>query len=87
MVPTMCGAIVTLGAGGAAIWKRFIGAALCGVAMAVISIIATSIVGHDNPIGTSEMLIHGVWRVFVFTILSTLAVLLTELKLPEPKTG
>jgi len=87
IVPTMCGAIVTLGAGGTAIWKRVMGAALCGVALAVISIVATSIVGHDSPIDTSNMLINGVWRVFVFTVLSALAVLLTELKLPEPKAG
>jgi hypothetical protein len=86
MVPILCGAVVTLGAGGAALWKRVIGGALCGGAIGVLSTIVSAVVGYGGSIGTGEIVITCFWRVFVFTILSTLGVLVTEMRLPEPKT-
>ncbi|NNL78384.1 MAG: hypothetical protein HKO68_18795, partial [Desulfobacterales bacterium] len=87
MVPWLCGTAVTLGAGGAALWQRIVGAALCGVAVGVFSTVISGLYGAGDPIGLSAVAINSVWRAFVFTLLAILGVLLIEIKMPEPKTG
>ncbi len=86
IVPLICGAAVTLGAGGASLWKRVIGGAVCGSAIGVLYTTMSTILGHGGPIGIGDMAINCVWMVFVFTIMSTIGVLLTEIKLPGPMT-
>jgi len=85
VVPVLCGAAVTLGAGGAALWKRIIGAAICGGVVGLLYTTVSAILGYGGPIEVGEMATGCVWRVFAFTIFSTMGVLLTELKLPEPR--
>jgi hypothetical protein len=82
LVPVFCGAAVTLGAGGAALGNRIIGAVICGGLVGVLYTAMSAILGL---IGGAEMATGCLWRVFVFTILSAVGVLLTELKLPEPR--
>jgi len=77
--------VVTLGAGGAALWKRIVGAAICGGVVGLLYTAVSMILGYGGPIEVGEMATGCIWRVFVFTILSTMGVLLTELKLPEPR--
>jgi len=86
LVPLLCGAAVTLGAGGAALSKRIIGGAICGVMVGAFYTGVPAIIGHAGPIGFGEMATRCLWRVLVLTILSTIGVILTELKLPEPRT-
>jgi hypothetical protein len=85
-LPLVSGAVATLGAGGATLWKRLIGAVGCAAAVGVIYTVLSPLFGHGQAIELSEMVINCVWRVFVFAILSAIGVLLTELKLPEPET-
>jgi hypothetical protein len=85
IVPLLIGTVVTLGAGGAALWKRIAGAALCGVAVGVLSAVISGLLGTNGPIGVSAIAIIGIWRAFVFTMISVLGVLLTEIKMPEPQ--
>ena len=85
IVPLLIGTVVTLGAGGAALWKRIAGAALCAVAVGVFSAIVSGLFGTSAPVGASTIAIIGIWRAFVFTMISVLGVLLTEIKMPEPQ--
>jgi hypothetical protein len=84
LVPTLCGAVVTLGAGGAPMWKRIIGAVACGVAVGVLYTVVSASLGYGGSIGVGDIVINCVWRVFIFTLLSAIGMLLTEIKLPEP---
>jgi hypothetical protein len=84
LVPALCGAVVTLGAGGAPMWKRVIGAVACGGGIGVLYTAGFALLGYGGPISVSDIIIDCVWRVFVFIILSTIGMLLTEIKLPEP---
>lgn len=84
-VPLLGGAAVTLGAGGAGIWQRIKGAALCGAAVGLFSIVISAGYSTANPVGISEMVASSIWRAFVFTILSVIGVLLTEINLPAPQ--
>jgi len=85
IVPLLIGTVVTLGAGGVPLWKRIAGAALCGVAVGVLSAVVSGLLGANDSIGVSAIATIGVWRAFVFTLVSVLGVLLTEIKMPEPK--
>ncbi|HUU19376.1 MAG TPA: hypothetical protein VMW72_19660 [Sedimentisphaerales bacterium] len=75
----ICGAVITLGCGGAALAKRIGAAAVCGVLIGVLSTAVSAILSYNGGIVAS-----GVWRVFIFAILSTIGAIVTELKLPEP---
>jgi hypothetical protein len=87
VVPLICGAAVTLGAGGAEIRLRIIGAALSGMVVGVFSTTISAVLYTGAPLGISEIAAASVWRVFVFTIFSIAGVLATEINLPEPKAG
>jgi hypothetical protein len=85
IVPLVCGAVVTLGAGGAVIWNRVIGAVICAAAVGVFSTLLSVAFGPGDTIGFSEIAVVCLWRVFVFTIMSVVGLLFTEIKLPEPE--
>jgi hypothetical protein len=85
IVPALCGAAVTLGAGGAVIWNRVIGAVMCAAAVGVFSTLISAVFGAVDSIEFSEILVVCLWRIFVFTIFSVLGLLFTEIKLPEPE--
>jgi len=85
IVPVLCGAAVTLGAGGAVIWKRVMGAVMCAAAVGILSTVISAVLGSNDPIGISEIAVNCLWRVFIFTILSVVGVLFTEIRLPEPQ--
>ena len=83
-VPLFCGAIVTLGCGGAKLWKRIIGATVCGVMLGVLYTGLSAVLTHDSLFSAGNMATSCAWRVFVFAILSPIGTIITELKLPDP---
>ena len=87
IMPLLCGAVVTLGAGGASIWRRVIWGAFCGGIIGVLYTAISGIIGYDGLIEASDLITRGVWSVFVFTIISAVGVLLAEVSLDEPRTG
>lgn len=84
LVPLLCGAMATLGAGGAELWKRVIGAAICGGAVGLLSIVFSELMGYGEVIGFGEIAVRFAWRAFAFMILTSLGAMITELQLPEP---
>jgi len=74
-----CGAAVTIGCGGATLGRRIVAAAVYGVLAGTLYTAVSAMFGHD-----SHILANGVWRIFVFAILSTIGALITEINLPEP---
>ena len=84
LVPLVCGAVVTLGCGGAKLWKRIAAAAICGIALGLLYTAISALLVKKMAAG--DIATACVWRVFVFAILSTVGAIATELKLPEPKT-
>jgi hypothetical protein len=85
IVPLLCGTAITLGSGGATLLKRVFAGAICGIIMAVLYSIATIIIGQNGLIMPDDIVGSGLWRVFIFSMLSTLGVILTEIKLSEPR--
>jgi hypothetical protein len=90
LVPFLCGAFVTWGFGGAAMRKRIVGAAVSGAAAAALSIAVTAGLSASGAlaaadVSTNTIMANGIWRIFLFSIFSTLGALLTELKLKDPE--
>ena len=86
LVPLLCGAAVTLGAGGASLRERIIGAAACGASVGVIYTAVSATLG-SGLVDAGDVVTELLWRVFVFGIFSVVGTLLTELRLPEPTTS
>jgi hypothetical protein len=84
LVPMVCGAAVTLGAGGATMSKRIVGAVVCGMAVGVFYTGVTATLSYGGTVATNDIITGCVWRVFLFCVLSAVSVLLTEIYLPEP---
>jgi hypothetical protein len=76
-----------LGAAGADIRQRIIGAVLCGVVVGVSSPIVSAALFSASQIGISQIAVNSLWRFFAFTIFSVIGVLVTEINLPEPQAG
>ena len=83
LVPLVCGAVVTLGCGGASLWKRIVAATICGITLGVLYTAVSAIL--VKRLAAGDIAVACVWRVFVFPILSIVGAIATELKLPEPK--
>jgi hypothetical protein len=84
VVPLLCGALATLGAGGASLGRRFLGGALCGVATGVFySGVSQALSGW--PGSPTEVLAGTVWIVFIFAVLSTVGAVVREVTLSEPR--
>jgi len=79
LVPLICGAGVTLGCRGSKLWKRIAAAAGCGVLIGLVYTVVSGALGQSYGIAFGEAAKYCIWRIFVFTILSTLGTLLTEL--------
>jgi hypothetical protein len=84
-MPLLCGAAVTLLAGGAALSRRILASIVAGLLAALLATGASLAIVRINGSPDAGLLALGVWRVFIFTILSVVGTLLTELNLPEPR--
>ncbi len=88
LTPFLIGGLTTMFAGGAVLSKRIIQGIICAIVAAVISIFVRSALGtsEDPAVQTSVLMITGLWRCFIFSIISVIGVIITELNLPEPVT-
>jgi hypothetical protein len=85
LVPMSCGAVVTLGCGGAAFWQRIVGAAVCGFLLGVFYTAASAGLQGDVPLLPGVIMGNCIWRIFVFAIFSVIGAIIMELKLPDPE--
>ncbi len=85
LIPLLFGSIVTAGAGGATLTKRVISGIACGSIIGVLFTAISAILGYDGTIDVAETTTNFLWRVFIFPIMSTIGVLVTEVMLPEPR--
>ena len=84
-VALICGVVVTAGAGGTILWKRIVGATVCGILTGVIFTLFSAILHPRLDMTPTYLIAIGIWRMFVFSIFSTIGAIITELKLPDPE--
>lgn len=85
LVPVGCGWAVTIGCGGAAIWKRLSAAAVCGILTGMIYTAITAVIIQLTGVGPIDIVITGIWRIFAFCVFTAIGAIIAELKLPDPQ--
>ncbi len=83
LVPLACGGVVTIGCGGAKLWKRFVAATICGIALGLLYPVLSGLLVNKKPI--SDIAVACILPAFIFAVVSTIGAVSTELRLPEPK--
>ncbi len=84
LLPLILGSFITSGCGGAVLWKRIISATVGGMIVGILYSFITFYIFRESEVLINIFLIECFWRVFIFSILSTLGALLFELSLSEP---
>jgi hypothetical protein len=84
VVPLICGAAVTLGCGGAALWKRIVTATISGGLTGILSAVAAAILGRAIHPATWDLVKMGAMLTFICALLSTIGAIVAEMKLPDP---
>jgi NAD/NADP transhydrogenase beta subunit len=86
-VSLFSGAAVTLGCGGAAMWKRLVAAAACGAFCAGLYVCLSALAPGGRLCGAAGLEIASacLWRAFAFAVLAVAGAFVTELKLPDPQ--
>jgi hypothetical protein len=84
IIPAVCGAAVTLFAGGMRLWKRFVWAgaagALAGLFYTATSAFIVSLSGSGFVLPARRP-----FRLFFFAVFACIGAIITELKLPDPQ--
>ena len=84
LLPPTCGALVTLGGGGATLGQRFVGAAVCGVATGLFYTVISALLGQSSGVSLGTLGTSCLWRVFLLSMFTTMGAIVTELILPDP---
>jgi len=84
LIPFLCGGAVTAGCGGAPLKKRIVASTACGILAGLLYTAASAMLIHNIALTAAGIVTVCLWRIFIFAILSTIAAIITELKLPEP---
>ena len=68
--------------------KRIVSAAACGAAVAVgsafVAWLSVAVLEPRTSLAVREVVAMGVWRLFIFGLLSTAGAIVAELSLPDP---
>jgi hypothetical protein len=83
-MPLLCGAGVTLGCGGAVLWRRIVAAAISGGLIGIFAAVAAVIIGRGTEAAESNPVIRGAMLTFVSAVLATIGAIIAEMKLPDP---
>lgn len=85
LVPLISGARITLGAAGASLGKRVMGSLIGGSLLGIGYTLASAWLAPGNTVSLGALLTLGIWRVFLFALLSVIGALGTEVRLPDPE--
>jgi hypothetical protein len=83
LAPVLCGAAVTLGAGGAVLWRRIVTATVSGAAIGIFATVAAAILDHGVA-ATSKLVVLCAMHTFASAVLATIAAIIAEMMLPDP---
>jgi len=83
-VPLLCGAGVTLGCGGASLWKRIVAATISGAMVGILAVGFAIVLGRGAESAGLKLLGRCAMQTFIFAVLSTLGAIIAELRLPDP---
>jgi len=80
------GSLITIGAGGAALWKRVLAGVIWGVITGAGYAAARTWIDTTTEFSFVNTLLSMPWRIFALTVFSAISVVVTEVLLPERTT-
>jgi hypothetical protein len=83
LAPVLCGAVVTLGCGGAVLWKRIVAATVSGAAVGIFATVALAILDRGAS-ETSKLVVLCAMHTFASAVFATIAAIIAEMMLPDP---
>ena len=83
LAPVLCGAAVTLGSGGAVLWRRIVTATISGAAIGIFATVAAAILDHGVA-ATSKLVVLCAMHTFASAVLATISGFIAEMMLPDP---
>jgi hypothetical protein len=83
LAPVICGAAVTLGSGGAVLWRRIVTATVSGAAIGIFATVAAAILDHGVT-ATSKLVVLCAMHTFASAVLATISGFIAEMMLPDP---
>jgi hypothetical protein len=83
-VPLLCGAGITLGCGGAVLWRRIVAATVSGAIVGTLAALASATISQGRVSASSFSVLFAM-HTFLSAVLSTIGAIVTELKLPDPE--
>jgi hypothetical protein len=82
-LPLIAGSLYTLGAGGAPLGRRIIGAVACGILLGAASpLVSAGLAGWEVTAG--QLALAAIWRAFGMGVLAPIGAIVMEVLLPEP---
>jgi len=84
-LPMGCGSIVALGGRGASLWSRLVGSVFAGMAVGILSTGVSAVFCHIAGASPDDAMNSVIWRSFLFSILSMVGAIVTELQIPDPE--
>jgi len=80
----LCGAGVTLGCGGAVLWRRIVAATISGVLVGIFATVAAGLISHFRTVETPNLVTFCAMLAFISALLSTIGAIIAEMQLPDP---
>jgi hypothetical protein len=84
IVPLLCGVGVTLGCGGAVLWRRIVSATISGISIGIVATVAALLLSIGREKAASNPVLQCAMLTFVSALLSTIGAIIAEMKLPDP---
>jgi hypothetical protein len=85
LMPFLAGIAATLWCKGAVLWKRIIAATVCGCLTGSVYTAVSIKLILTKGLEISDLMKYWALIIFVFTLLSAIGAIITELKLPDPE--
>jgi ABC-type uncharacterized transport system permease subunit len=82
-MPVLGGIAVTLGCKGALMWKRIVVSAICGCVIGTLFTATSIYIILNKGFENNGLMRYWALIIFIFSILSAIGAIITEMKLPE----
>ncbi|MHC4844182.1 MAG: hypothetical protein ACYTEE_10310, partial [Planctomycetota bacterium] len=83
LMPVLGGIAVTLGCKGAVMWKRIVASAICGCVIGTLFTATSIYIILNKGFENNGLMRYWALIIFIFSILSAIGAIITEMKLPE----
>ncbi len=83
-IPLVSGSIITLYCAGATFWRRIVSSVSFAILTGILYTVVSTMIALSGQIVISTFISDCIWQIFLFSIISVIGVIFTELLIPDP---